>query len=206
MEDLSEKIQEEFEKYVISKVGKPKVISTPSLVNSFDAISHLAPKYDKGIGIATDGLWLSFLAELYGLPVSVIKMGRKGKGAKWDPVDELREEELKGKKLIVFDNDVVTGRTLNRLSRELKEYEPSCLDLLLHFDYTIVSPKDYFKWKKYFKPECEIYPSNGQYFIKIAPQIPKEFGKIYSLGDFYKTDEEKTIKKIEEKFKDKYGK
>jgi hypothetical protein len=54
----------------------------------------------------------------------------------------------KNKKVIVFDNDVVTGRTLRRVEKELNEYSPKYLDLLLIYEFTYLHVSHYKQWKK----------------------------------------------------------
>lgn len=88
----------------------------------------LAGEYDIGVSIADGGIATSLPFYISGLPMTFCKSQRHGKGAKfrW-----LGKPELEGKRVLVIDEDVVTGRTLKRVSREIQKYSPAGMDLFL---------------------------------------------------------------------------
>jgi hypothetical protein len=108
------------------------------------AASKLASEYDVGIGLAWDGAAISFVFNRHGLPVRLVSMKRKGAGAAWNPIDELNGAELRGRRVLVLEVDVLTGRTLRRALKELERHGPSTIDLLLERSHTFI-PIFYYK-------------------------------------------------------------
>jgi len=105
--------------------------------------SNLHKNYDVGVALATDGLWLGYIARAFDFPVIDVKLGRKGNGATWQPIDDIAEEDLNDKRVIVFDNDALTGRTLRRAGREIQLYNPEVMDLLLVYEKTPITSRMY---------------------------------------------------------------
>lgn len=83
--------------------------------------------YDVGVAIATGGLYAAYLFDLAGLPIMEVEMKRKGPGASWKPRENFQGEKLAGKKVLILENDIVTGRTLRRAVRELQQYAPASI-------------------------------------------------------------------------------
>jgi len=141
-----------YQKYVAAKLGLPQSDDCLSGILKFGeaaaAAQILANEYDLGIELARDGLLLGYIFNLHGLPTKAVKLGRRGRGATWRPLEDIMPEDLKNKKLIVFDNDAVTGRTLRRTVKELSKFAPAYMDLFLVMNYTPVSPKKYEDWRK----------------------------------------------------------
>lgn len=98
------------------------------------AAKRLAPKYDVGIGLAFGGAGMAFVFKKYGLDVRLVNAKRKGKGASWNPIDNL-PDTLKGKNVLVLDEDVDKGGTLGRTYRELSKLNPRTIDVLLKLDF-----------------------------------------------------------------------
>ena len=79
------------------------------------AAAELIPEYDVGIGIAKKGLWLSFMFKLLGLQTYDVSIVRDGDQRVCAPMSELYKETLKDKRILVLENDAVTGKTLGTL-------------------------------------------------------------------------------------------
>ena len=128
-QELEQKVYEEFKRWINEK-GFSKA-PEPDLPSISKMTYNLSGEYDLGIGIAKGGLFLAYLSNLFGLDTKIIEYhGRKkGDTPKW--IDEHTPQELKGKKIIVFDNDVVSGVTTHGVLRELQQYEPERIDLAL---------------------------------------------------------------------------
>lgn len=204
-------IYQEFEKgfrnYAIQKLGEKRgnklksyIVST--LEKGVNAASTLTPQYDLGIGIASDGLWFSYLFGLYGLPTIVVDMKRRLNGATWKEIDKVGEEQIKNKKVILFDNDVVSGRTIRRAVREIIKFKPKKIDLLLSVYNTYMSMTYYKKHKRFLKEKHKIIGEEryGKYVYLIVDtsyQIPKEIGRIFALDKDFK--EVYNTKNLEEK-------
>lgn len=159
MHDLERGFLEGYESYVASKLGEN---ATPGvymyLTEGFRAAQSLESDYDLGIELATDGLYLGYLFHLHGLPIKTVKLQREQDMASWEPLD-LCKEDVYDKKIVIFDNDVVTGRTIDRAVFELEKFSPKYLDLLLMHETTLL---DIDVWKdlnkKYDIPISETFP------------------------------------------------
>lgn len=159
MSELIDVLDREFKKYVAEKIGETKAQQIAFSVyanfsdgrNGFSracgAASRLHEDYDLGIALATDGLWLGYIAEAFGFPVKSVRMKRMGRGAIWEPIDKLYKKDLKGKRVVVFDNDCITGKSLRRAVREIESYSPSFIDLLLIHERTPITAKMYMSGK-----------------------------------------------------------
>ena len=90
--------------------------------------------YDVGIGIAKGGLFLTYLSHLFELPVKIVHCHKKGRETEFNWVCEPNPQELRGKNVIVFDKDVITGRTVKRVLKEIKKYRPNRVDLALIYN------------------------------------------------------------------------
>lgn len=116
---------------------------TPSYINTFRAAQELSKSYDFGIGIAWGGVFSSFAFYSFGLPVSLVNMSRTGKGASWSPIDGIDYQKIHNKRVIVIENDAITGRTLRRAIREIGKFKPHSVDLLLHYENIPLSFRRY---------------------------------------------------------------
>jgi len=182
----------EFKNYAIRELGCEKGTKVPDysksdyLQGGLNAASLLAPKYDLGVGIAKGGLWLSYLFSLYGLQIANVDMKRILNGATYKPLKPFGEGQIKDKKIILFDNDVVTGRTLRRIVKELYGFKPQKIDLLLLMYYTTVNITNYGKIKKFLKKEHKVMGEQryGKYRVLLLDttcQIPKEIGEVFAI-------------------------
>ena len=104
------------------------------ITKSLNMAYHLADKYDLGIGIAKGGLFSTYVFSKFGLATKVVQAHKKGKGATFEWVTETSKDEIEGKRVAVFDKDVVSGRTARRVFREIKALKPKTLDLILNHD------------------------------------------------------------------------
>ncbi|MBS3175162.1 phosphoribosyltransferase [Candidatus Woesearchaeota archaeon] len=112
----------EYQKFLSMVVGKDKArkYKIVFLPQACAAAKELKKEYDIGIALATGGLFMGFVAEKFGLKVIKAKPERKGKETSWKFLDKIKKGEIRNKKIIVFDIDVVTGRTLRKAIKEIK--------------------------------------------------------------------------------------
>ena len=96
--------------------------------------SHLAPKYSRGVAIAKGGLYSGYIFNLFGLEVKIADSHRQGTSASFGWMTPASWEEFENQDIVVFDKDVDTGRTSARVLRELQEYNPRSVDLVLNID------------------------------------------------------------------------
>lgn len=137
---------------------------------------NLVSNHDLGIGVAKGGLFSTYMARLFGLNTKVIEMHRKGKGATFRLVDEIKPSDIEGKRVVVFDKDVVSGRTTRRALTEIKKYKPGQLNLALFHDSV----------------------ESGTIGIgTVASNIPDGFDHVYYSGSFNYRDFDKVVEGLE---------
>jgi len=147
MEDYTQKIEDlitekskEFAKEKL--VGTPSnyIDNTPNFSGSCElyptilTAKELSQQYDLGIGIARGGLWQAYICGLCGMPIKVVDMKRKGKGASYKLIDSIGESDIKDKRILFLDQDAVTGRTLSRAINEIAAYKPRDIGIFLLFE------------------------------------------------------------------------
>lgn len=93
---------------------------------------NLSNNYDLGIGIAKGGLYPVYIFNAFGLKTKIAQSHKKGKDASFEWVDKITPEEISGKRILILDKDVVSGRTSRRVLEEIKKYNPSTIDLALY--------------------------------------------------------------------------
>lgn len=131
-EDLRDHAYNKFQKWISKKGFSYAIFFHPA--NIVKMAYELSNKYDIGIGIAKGGLCLTWVFNLFGLKTKVVEAHRKGIGATFRYVDRISLEDIRDKKVVIFDKDIVTGRTTRRIIRELKRFKPKSLDLILFHD------------------------------------------------------------------------
>ena len=127
--------------------------------------------------------------------------------ATWKPIDEITHEQIEGRKIVVFENDVVTGRTLTRAIKEINKLNPDYADLLLVTRYTDVDIRQYQELKdRGFIGKGVIDRSGfkdlyyGVCVLDTTCQIPKGFRNVRSLKQDFEPDYE-SLKEFEQKFR-----
>lgn len=131
-EDLLDRYHARFHEFCASR-GLPMGLSF-SVVHLWTAAYTLVRNYDLGIGVAKGGLAGAFSFSLFGLPVGIVESHRHGQGATFQWCGEDYSGRIASRSVILFDKDVVTGRTLTRVARELVPFGPSQLDLYVNWD------------------------------------------------------------------------
>lgn len=149
MSKMKDILDREYKKYVASIVGEKKAEKASEFhvfghhQHACGAAKDLHEDYDLGIALTTEGLWLGYIAQNFGFPVLNVRLNRRGRGATWQPLDNLDEANLEDKRIIVFDNDALTGRTLSRTAKELGKFNPKVMDLLLVYERSPLTPNLY---------------------------------------------------------------
>ncbi len=181
-QEFRQKIWEKYDAWLSShKIPSAVAYEFPGVVN---VASALAGKYDLGIGVAKGGLYLTFIFESFGLETKIVQCHRRGRGAIFSWEEEPKNAELEGKKLIVLENDVITGRTTRRVIRELRKYNPAQVDLALVHNPTSTEPK-----------------KGKPLFGTFLPAVPSGYDQVYFPKDFNYDSFEEAVNTLEQRLR-----
>ncbi|MFA5993049.1 MAG: phosphoribosyltransferase [Candidatus Pacearchaeota archaeon] len=110
----------------------------PGFVDRSLVMAHsIARNYDLGIGIAKGGLPLAYMFNLFGLDIRVVEShprynGRMRKIPTFKAHDDI--SDIRGKRILVLENDTLSGKTLERVGSELVRYNPATIDVAFIYD------------------------------------------------------------------------
>lgn len=126
---LGDGIHQAYERWLATRGCRPKSDFRLGVINM---AGQFRADYDLGIGVAMAGLFGAFAGELFGLPAIIADCHRRGKtGTKFRWQGTISREMIDQKRIVVFDNDVVSGRTSRRVLEEVKKHDPAYVDLAL---------------------------------------------------------------------------
>lgn len=166
------------------------------------ASQKLLPEYDITVGIASKGLWLSYVLELYGWNVENLLIVRtRSDGRIVFPLSKTTRDTFRNKKVLLLDNDMVTGKTVEFASRKLREDERAkSIDALLCWGVTRLDDNAYAQFKYSIRPEAEIIGKdyNGRTVIDTRCMKPENIRRLRTLDQEF-TPERKYLKPIARK-------
>ncbi|PIO00449.1 hypothetical protein COT72_01965 [archaeon CG10_big_fil_rev_8_21_14_0_10_43_11] len=92
----------------------------------------------------------------------------------------------------MFDNDVVTGRTLQRAYHEIARLEPAFVDVLLMYKYTRVDSKRFKQWNTRFCMDDAVISTDrqGNPTLDTYVLIPPGVREVCSIETDYSHDYE----------------
>jgi|GEM_PF-1937845 len=173
--------EQEMKEQGINLLVNPSEIPTWSrqvgaLESACRAANELASQYDVGIGIAKKGMWLSFIFSKLGLSSYDVLVVRNGDDRFCCPMDELFGRMLDGKRILIFDNDAVTGITVKRIVEMIGEsVTPEFVDLLLISRYSHISQELFDQVKDKLKPGQFLGKSKkGKFVLDTFLPIPSK--------------------------------
>ncbi|MFH1785529.1 MAG: hypothetical protein ABH842_03795 [Candidatus Micrarchaeota archaeon] len=117
---------------------------------TWTAAHELRERYDCAVGNAVKGLWLSYIFDLVGWDVTNILTKRMNSDTlrKVAPIEHITES-LEGKRILLLENDVMTGATLEAAGRFLRTVmRCATVDVLLLLDYSILESHEWRKARK----------------------------------------------------------
>lgn len=120
------------DKYFQKKGFEPTSQSYGALLTAANLLA-LKDKYDVFIPIATKGLYSGAMAELLGLKTIAVEIHankRKKPEIRW--LDTFAPEDLKGKRILVLENDIISGATVRAAQTLLASFRPAQVDVLLN--------------------------------------------------------------------------
>jgi len=111
------------------RVGK--ILMPVSLLESCYLIHAIVTQknYDIGICISPEALRYGALFDLFGLRTLAVYMDDSDPTRNYRELDDLKS--IKGKNIIVIEDDVVTGKTLEIFFEKIKQYSPASISLFL---------------------------------------------------------------------------
>ncbi|MFH1393467.1 MAG: hypothetical protein ABII71_02405 [Candidatus Micrarchaeota archaeon] len=113
-----------------------------ALESACRAAAELSGDYDVGIGIAKKGMWLSFIFSTLGLTTYDIMVVRDGGNRTMMPMDRLSPDVLDGSRVLLFDNDAITGGSANAIAALIRAAtNPKHIDVLLVNGYAHLKQK-----------------------------------------------------------------
>lgn len=138
---------------------------------------NLADKYDIGVGIARGGLQLAYMFELFGMNTKIADAHRskRSENVSFRWTTEIKPEDFQGKSVLVFDKDVVSGRTTRKVLEKLLKYHPANVGLCL-----IHSPRT----------------SEGS-MGTVTENIPQGYSQVHFARDFNYRNVDKIVERLE---------
>lgn len=188
---LFKQFEREFREYTAARLGPGSKHNAPNfnlykgyLERACHAAQTLAGNYDLGIGIAKKGMWLSYIFSLYGLQASDFLVSRTGDIERVGiPLAGLRSTDVPGKRVLIFDNDLVTGNTVRALSDKFRGAGASKTDLLLIYGNTRLKPEYFEEARPFMNGEIKIVgrTTEGEIVVNTENQISESIGESWSL-------------------------
>jgi hypothetical protein len=150
------------------------------------AAHDLTAKYDVGMGIAKKGLWHSFVFNLHGLRTFDSLIVREGDFRLAFPLDPAFRKDFKGKKVLLFYNDVATGGTIKAAAKHLSSADPKSVDALLIYAVAEFQPGYFNQISPNFQRDTTVYGErNGAFVVDTSNEIKPYVRKVMALDRDY---------------------
>jgi len=152
------------------------------LASACRAAKQLHGEYDFAIGIAKKGLWSSFVFSKLGIPTRDAVVVRDGNWRRMFPMDEITTDAVEGKKILLLDNDAVTGRTISTVLDELNGVGARQVDVLLIHRYAHLESSFFKQIKDSLAPEQHIGKAKtGKHVIDTFSSLPAKIKRKMTL-------------------------
>src|SRR4030095_13122205 len=138
--DHVEEMREYGKKFAASRGYEDCVAYTPD--QPISALKSLSQSYDLIVAIAKGGLFLGGMADFLDLPVRVIEVhahDREYPTAKF--IDEIRPEEITGKRILFLDKDTITGASIREAVKLFAPFSPGAMGAFFTFEIGNIIPK-----------------------------------------------------------------
>jgi hypoxanthine phosphoribosyltransferase len=140
------------------------------ILDYFAYAREISQNYDLGIAIAEGGYTTSYPFVKMGLPVMDVNMKKIGRGASWKPKSNYDSGNIPGKKVLILEDDIVTGKTLKRACREISKFNPAEIAVCLSLQsLDMISP--------YFSTACVLNNIQLYSFMDAPPLFDEEMSK-----------------------------
>ncbi|MEK6871469.1 MAG: phosphoribosyltransferase family protein [Nanoarchaeota archaeon] len=147
------------------------------------AAQTLRGEYDIGVGIAKKGSWLSYVFNLHNFPTGEVYILRTSDETRFmHPLSILQTKDIKDKRILLFDNDLVTGHSVKTVTDKFHARGAQSIDLLLVYKHTRQKKENY-DWVKRtmkYKPVI-VGETAAEFVIDPTQEIPALIRKTMSL-------------------------
>ncbi|MDP3882170.1 MAG: phosphoribosyltransferase [Nanoarchaeota archaeon] len=188
---LFRKFEQEFRKYTAERLGFERRYNTANfnqyvgyLERACHAAETLSSQYDLGLGVAKKGMWLSYVFSLYGLTAHDLLVARTGPVTRAGlPLTPLYSTDVPDKKILIFDNDLVTGKTVEAVAEKMIKAGAEKTDLLLIYGNTRLTPQFLEQVSPTLKARSKIVgiTVDGEVVVNTHNQIPSIISQSWSL-------------------------
>jgi hypothetical protein len=129
-------LQERFKEWLGGRFPGMELEGTGGSSRAILMAHTLAKHYDCGIAIAKKGLPGGFFMQLFGMPVHIAESHVEGRDTEsqstsFNWITTPKAADFTGKRVLLIDNDIVTGLTLQRVGAELQKFSPASVAVAL---------------------------------------------------------------------------
>lgn len=153
------------------------------LERACDAAVRL-PSYDIVMGIAKKGMWLSYVLHKMGRTTSDAWLERHGDKRASVMLGPIDGRSVQGRKILLVDNDVLTGTSLNHTMNGLRKFSPARCDVLLIYNHAQIAAKDHEGIKSKLDKSKTLGQENGLVYLDCRAQLTAD--KIFTLAEDFK--------------------
>ncbi len=106
------------------------------IISALEAFIEESKEPRAAIAIANSGLCGGFLAEGLGIEAYVVDCHVKGNGTVYRELDDFN---IAGKDVLIIEDDIDSGKTISRVSREILAKRPNKVSFLLYYEPSGIS-------------------------------------------------------------------
>ena len=123
------------EKALQCEARKDQMVRTFDLFRTALAVASLSPSYDVCVALARGGLFAGTVAELLGLKVITLQVAAHDKKKPWARfIGEMHPEDIRGKRVLILEDDTVSGASIKEAVRALKPFGPATMGVFFNHD------------------------------------------------------------------------
>ncbi len=113
-----------------------KVLRKFSVSQTAAAISSLSPSYDVCVALARGGLFAGTVAELLGHKVITLQVAAHDQKNPWSRfIGEVHPEDIRGKRVLLLEDDTVSGASIKEAVKALKPFGPVSMGVFFNHGY-----------------------------------------------------------------------
>lgn len=168
-----------------------------------NAARELKDKYDIGIGIAKKGTWLSYVFNVFNKNSIDLLVLRYEDIRLVHALSPLLSENIKNQRVLLYENDLVTGESVRQFSEKLMQKNPKSIDLLLVYRHARLEQDFYEQIKTKLRKKSKVLgkTEKGEIVIDSTNQVPEIINRTYALETDFSPNNPKLnelLKKLED--------